>query len=125
MKIPFFKENYYLKYSLIHNVGYEFYDKQLVITIDFANWMQKSYDENQPGHTLGNLIFSGVENITISEKNFILNSNEILDLRSELISSDPNIVQIGFMVDEPEGFVILTFKALEVEWLPIFSFFEE
>ncbi len=124
MDIKTFKEHFYLKYSLVENIGFEFYKNQLVITLNFANWMQETYDQTQPQHIIGNFVFTGVSDIKISQEHFFLSSNEILDLSEEIISKDSNVVDIGFEAPEPEGFIVLSFRAQAVDWEPFFSFFE-
>lgn len=124
MDIPFFKNSVYLKYSLIVNIGHSFFKDQFVITLNFANWMQDDYEEAQPEHIIGNFIFSGVKELEMTSENFIFDNNEILDIRQEVMK-DSDKIYIGFEAPDPEGFVILSFKAQSVEWVPLDSYFDQ
>ena len=61
MTLHDFTENYYLHDSLLDKIVYSESEHTLVLYVDFAFWMQKNYQENEPEVGPIEIRFSGVE----------------------------------------------------------------
>lgn len=132
MNIATFIEQFYLHDSSINNIGYEFFKNQFVITINMCNWMQDNFKEGQdPDHLIGNFIFKDAQEIKECPSGLLLHSNEILEVHLEQSHNDLDKLTFFIMIFDPstpykqsKPIVSLSFKAKEVEWIPIESYFD-
>ncbi len=119
MDILSFMNQFDLHDSGIENIGHEFYEDQLIITINLCNWRQTSFKDDQKKNIVGNLVFSGVKEIEIEPKHFVVDGNDIINVIHKQQIGDLDKIIIVFLTQEPKGFVELSFKAKSVEWDPL------
>ncbi len=63
--------------SLLENLFYNRETKELNLIIDFCNWKQSWYHDNEPETSIISLVFTNVSNATIPE--YTPNSDEIMN----------------------------------------------
>lgn len=96
----------------LQNFGHEFFSGQLVLTIatrQFGNTDDNTLDNG----ILINLIFDGVECITISSDNYTLSSNKITQVTSMQFNDEYSLISFAFLSSGQE--IIVTFKASSFE----------
>ena len=73
MKIQEFVSNYIMHDSLIESIEKESNNTTIIMVINFAFWMQKSYEENDPETGLLKVIFHNVSEFIVNDTiNFTL-----------------------------------------------------
>ncbi len=114
--ITTFFHEFSFKDSVLENIGYEFYNNQIVITI---NWFDHSWSssEKDDQRILVNFVFDGAKEIVINPQLFTLDSNKILEVEYEQSTND--LDKIIFVFCASEGSVELSFKAKSVECEPL------
>ena len=117
MDILNFVKKFDLHDSTIENIGHEFFEGQLIITINLCNWRQLTFENGQQENVVGNLIFSDISEVEIDPKKFTCDSNEIIEVKHEQSNRDK--IVIIFHAERDKEIVELSFKAKEVEWVPL------
>ncbi len=125
MSINTYFDRFYLRNSLVYNIGHVFVTDQLIMTIDLCNWAQLDFQKGvDPDHVIGNLIFSGTKNIKCDPEMFIFNSLEVISVTCEDIEEKCEKITFNLELGKAEDVITTSFYANSVIWLPLESYFD-
>lgn len=119
MEILDFIDLFDLKQSFIENIGFEYFNNQIVLTVFLCNSKQPTYQDHEPNNIIGNFVFTGVQEIGLDKKPFRLNSNEIVEILYKHLNGDLYKLFIVFHDSEQKALITLSFTTSGVEWDPI------
>lgn len=72
---------YDLHDSIVENVEYLIDEKKVLVRLELCQWKQSDYDESEPEMQEGVLTFTDVDSFQIEPPSFLINSNEILEVK--------------------------------------------
>ncbi len=125
MDIITFMNRFYLHDCPVANIGHTSFNNQFVITVDLLNYGQFGFRKGiDPDHIIGNFIFKDIRELEVNPKNFTFYWQEILTVKHEKNANDLDKITFVMDVEKPEEIFLISFKAKEVEWVPLDTFFD-
>lgn len=124
MNLLTFMKRFYLHDSLIENLSFNSFDNELIMTVNFCNWQQPYFKPHNPQNIIGNFIFKGVMDLSLTPSIIKLNSNEI-NVVHYLENDDLESLEFVILGNREMDVIQLNFKAESVEWIPIELCYEQ
>lgn len=127
-----FSKEFYLHDSPLYNIAHALFKDQLIITVDLFNYWRLDHKEGiDPDHIIGNFIFKDVKELKLDPQQIIFYDLEILVVNCEQSAGDLDKIEIIGQLDEGNSSYgvglppfIISFKAKEVEWIPLETYFD-
>lgn len=112
-----------LQNSCVENIGYEFYNNQIVITLDCHQFERGERQEGKAKGHLINFIFQGAKEVEFSSQHFTLDNNKVIEVSYEYFDDDIPQMTIVFLAKE--GIMELSFKATGVKCEPLNPYIDD
>lgn len=88
-------ETYNWHDSIIENIEYVFDERKVLISLELCRWKQADYEKSDPEMQKGILTFINVSSLQMEPPEFLINSNEILEMRVQHETKSIEIVLTG------------------------------
>jgi hypothetical protein len=97
--------------SVVENIEYLLNENKVQIRLDLCQWKQANYDESESEMQAGILTFTDVGSFQIEPLKFMINSNEILEVK---VQDDKGNIEIILAGNDDVGKVCIV--AQDVYW---------
>ena len=95
-------ETYDLHDSTVEQIEYMIYERKVHLKLELCQWRQKHYNNSEPEIQEGIMTFSGVESFQIEPPSYLINSNEILEVR---LNAENGNIEFILMSSDDVGMV--------------------
>ncbi|KAA9002079.1 hypothetical protein F4V43_13540 [Paenibacillus spiritus] len=97
--------------NIVEDIEYLLNENKVQIKLDLCQWKQANYDESEPEMQAGVLTFTDVGSFQIEPPKFMINSNEILEVK---VQDDKGNIEIILAGNDDVGKVCIV--AQDVYW---------